>query len=542
VQEVKVNTYPENVQELLSQMKTKEEADQLISVIKAQMTINASQNGLSWFVPNGKIEELTRAVQYQEHKRVFVLPAANSVGKTAAAIALLGNIMWGSQSEWFRGGRIDNWKYPKKFWYISEHSTLKDFVCGVDDSSPSEIRKWFPRGRYEFQKAGQQFYSRLITDTGWVGSFKTYDMDQTQFESDKIGVCILDEPPPKAIYNAIQARLTLGGIIIMPMTPLSHSAWVKDDLVDNASEESAVFVLFADIESNCKEHGIRGILEHKEIERIIAGYDEEEVAARARGEFMHISGRVYKSLHPSTHNSLDVDPKEYNQNDYEIRMIMDPHDARPPMVAWVAVDTDGNMDVIEEYPRQQDGHKPFHQINYWTKSSKEVLRELRDIEIEHGWDPHKLRRYIDPNFGNKRDQLVGRTVKEQLRYLGRQQQVQWPFMFRSNINDSLVDGHTAVREMLKADADGHARLRFNKRCLNIWFQMNRYSIRPISVQKQEVDGRSEKVGEKWKDGADVVRYAVMSLKAKAPNPEEVEQEWFEEIAEANTPPSGRRRR
>lgn len=534
---------PPHIQSIVRAIRTKQQAQALAVVVFAQRDISQETNGLARFVPNGKIEKLINDVKSKEHKRIFIMPAANSLGKTAAAISILGNIIWGSQSEWFRGGRFDNWKYPKKFWYISEHSTLKDFVCGIDEDSPSEIKKWFPKGRYEFSKSGQEYFSRLVADNGWVGAFKSYNMSPKQFESDKIGVVILDEPPPKIIWNAILARLTLGGIVIMPMTPLAHSAWVKDDLVDKADAKSKISVLYADIEDNCKQHGVRGILEHSEIERILEEYDEEEKAARAHGQFMHLSGRVYKTLHPEIHYSLDIDPARYHQSRYDIMFIMDPHDSRPPMCGWFAVDQFGSVDCIEEYPRISDGHKPFHQINHWTRSSQEVLKEIRDIEIEHGWDPKLIRRWIDPNFGNRQDALVGRTVKEQLAYLGRQKDVNWPFTFWSNINDDITDGHTAVRELLKPNADGHVRLRFNRRCFNIWFQMNRYSIRPTGAAKQEIDGATEKVGEKWKDGADVVRYMAQALRAKRSEPVEEEQEWYEEISQANTPviAKGRRR-
>lgn len=208
---------------------------------------------LKYFIPNGAIEKLIAEVGQENGKWVYVLAASNSLGKTAAAIAMLGACIWGPPNKYFEYPRFQKWKFPKKFWYMSELSTLKEFVCGSGiDGDSSEIMKWFPEGRFSMAKNGKDYYSSLTTDNGWLGTFKTYDMDAKMFESDKIGVGIFDEPPPKQLYNAVLSRLTLGGIIIMPMTPLYSSAWVKDDLVDHAGEPgSPVYVLEGDVEQNC---------------------------------------------------------------------------------------------------------------------------------------------------------------------------------------------------------------------------------------------------------------------------------------------------
>jgi phage terminase large subunit-like protein len=228
----------------------------LATLARQELERRRRANPLKYFIPNGAIESLVNAIgEHQASgKFIFVLPAANSVGKSAAAIAILGAAMYGPPNEWFDFELFHNWPYPKKFWYISEQTTLKETICGIGegaDASTSEIRKWMPEGRYEFNKAGLEYFSHFVSDTGWTGSFKTFDQLPSKFESDKVGIIVLDEPPPEPIFNACLARLTLGGIIIMPMTPLFSAGWVADRLVNESNPNPHVYVLRADIEENC---------------------------------------------------------------------------------------------------------------------------------------------------------------------------------------------------------------------------------------------------------------------------------------------------
>jgi len=492
-------------------LKDPKKRDLVAELARQELARRKAENPLKYFIPNGAQERLVRAVGDAKYD-IYLLTAANSVGKSAVTINILGNIIWGAQSEWFDGARFNlPWPYPKKFWYISEQSTLKDFICGVDSGSESEIRKWFIPGRYEFAKSGLEFYSRLTTDNGWVGTFKTYDQDVGKFESDKIGVAVFDEPPPKAIYNAVTARLTMGGIIIMPMTPLFTSAWVQDEIYDKAASDSKIYVFTADIEENCRVHGKNGILDHDQIERIIARYDKDELDARAKGLFMHLSGLIYRGIHPAVHRpETGRRAKDYSQDEYRILCVCDPHDARPPMIGWFAVDRWENVTAIDEFPHQPE-FAPFHEIKNWSMTTPEVVKRLRDRERANGWDkPNKIVRVMDPNFGVKPIQAIGKTIKESYAHAGRQ--INYPMQFSTRVLDDIAAGHQLVRDMLSINADNDTRLRFLPECRNLWHSMTHYGWKPVSSKKMETDGQSEFVAHRYKDGADVVRYAIAYLR------------------------------
>ncbi len=512
--------------ELLATRHSPEEKQAIIKLAQNELAYQQKENPLRFFEPNGAIEKLITEVGSNDKKWIFVLPAANSVGKSAASINILGNIIWGSQSEWFQGKRFSKWTFPKKFWYMSEKDTLKNFVCGIDESTESEISKWFPRGRYSVQKAGYEYFSQLTTDNLWSGMFKSYDQEVKQFESDKIGVAIFDEPPPESIFNAVLARLTMGGIILMPMTPLTNSAWTLDRLVNNASQESDIFVLYADIEENCRTHGIRGRLEHSQIERIISFYDPEELDARAHGKFTHLSGLVYKNIHPATHRH-SFTPDHFKQSEFQIFNVVDPHDARPPFVGWFAVDKYKNAWGIDEYPNEM-----FHLIRSFNLTTPEICKIIKEREIANGWDGKKITRIMDPNFGNKPIQAVGKTTAEYFAACGRD--IDYSLWYNTSVNDDLFAGHRMVRDWLSVNADGETRFKIAENCQNIWYQLTHYSRNERKGRALEIHGPGENVSEKFKDGADVVRYFFMAM--RPPKKEEATQTkkpWYADMMEFN---------
>jgi len=170
--------------------------------------IREATNKVSLFVPNGAQENWIRLIGTHEdgvHPRTKVLSAANKIGKSASTIAILANIIWGPQSKRFDYPLFHKWPFPKVGWICSTESALKEIII-------PEMKKWFPVGRYEINKEGKTFDYHWVTDNGWQLFLKTYEQDQEKFESALLGLCIFSEPPPEYIYNAIPARMSMGGL------------------------------------------------------------------------------------------------------------------------------------------------------------------------------------------------------------------------------------------------------------------------------------------------------------------------------------------
>lgn len=489
-------------------------------------------NPLQGFIPNVAQEALIRAVgEPGENKHIiYMMPAANSLGKTAAAISILGNIFWGPQNRWFDLPRFREWPkdWPKAAWYISEQSVLKDTVCGITELSDCEIRKWFPRGRYRFMKSDYAFYSELTTDTGWSLSAKTYDQEVKKFAGKKCSVVVFDEPPPEQIFNEVVARLMTGGIIIMPMTPLYTAAWTAERLTEPGRKD--VWVLPSElcaIENNMRGKTERGFLDEDQIAAVIGNYDEDEKEARVLGKYMYLIGLVYKNVHADIHRHT-MEPGDFDQEEWKILNVIDPHTAKPDLTGWLAQNREtGLVRVVGEFPGQPE-FPPFHQIKATKLSTKDVAERIRAFEQDAGWDGALITRVMDPNFGNTKKGDTGMTTREYFRKIGKE--IGYSLNYSCDVNDDLMAGHRLVREYLHAEnpPDGgkpRAMLEIGMNCQNIWYAVTHYKFKKAGSEKAEADGPSEKVEQRVKDGNDIIRYGLMFLKNPGKKkPKEPEEE------------------
>jgi len=326
----------------------------------------------------------------------------NSWGKTAFIVNLLGNIIWGPQSEWFRIPLISRWPYPRHLRIISTAQNLED-----RGAFAQEVKKWWPPGRYESFRQGRQYDSLYKADNGFIIDCLTFDMDDEQFESTIIGLAIFDEIPPESKYKATVARLKKGGLIIFSLCPLEGSGWIDSEISDRADGKK-IKVFYGDISANCREHGIRGVLEHENIMRMIDLWDPMEVEARAHGKPLHLIGRVYNSFDYDVHT---VDGLLEDKRNYTWYFFLDPHDRRPPAAIWLGVDTTDDWWVVDEWPSQ-----PFHKIKNTDLTIKQIADIIKAKESDMGISPSM--RFMDPNWFNKVYPNSRLTVSEEYRQHG----------------------------------------------------------------------------------------------------------------------------
>lgn len=103
-------------------------------------------------------------------------------------------------------------------------------------------------------------------------------------------------------------------------------------------------VIEAGIEDNCKEHGVRGILEHNDIMNMIAEYDEEDKQARIYGKFQHLTGLVFKKFSRKIHV---IKPFFLNPKDWCTIELLDCHPRIPDALMWVAFDRQGRKIIAD---------------------------------------------------------------------------------------------------------------------------------------------------------------------------------------------------
>ena len=358
---------------------------QRVLEIKRELLRRQQSNRAKYFVPNGKSEQFIRMVG-EGKTFVSMFIGANGTTKTGTGAMILTNIIFGKQSDWFDYPIFNKWPYEKSARIISDPTTIRDKII-------PELKKWFPsneaknipQANYETSKDGKNFEAKWRTNTGWEIDILSNEQDLTEFESADRSLIWADEPMPKDRFTATVARTRLGGIIMLTYTPLFHSGWLKDWIDEkmelNTGSDTYVDYIEAEVEDNCIEHGVRGILEHKNIERMVRAYDPDEYEARALGKFGHLIGKVHKRFSRKVHV---IEPFTINERDFTVYMALDPHPRTPDHALWIAVDRKGTKFVCAELV---------------SEGGADLLAErIRSVEDRHSFRIQD--RIIDPSAYN----------------------------------------------------------------------------------------------------------------------------------------------
>ena len=208
--------------------------------------------------------------------------------------------------------------------------------------------------------------------------------------------CFFDEPPPENIYKASIARLRKGGICGIFATPLMGSAWLYDEIVANPQAEKQYrFFMEAEVEDACKIHGVRGFLDHEQIEKMVAQYKDEDMVSRVFGKFQHLVGLIFKEFDKEVHV---FKPFDLNSNDYCVYMSWDTHPREPEAIVWVAVDRKGRKYVVD---------------HLWSDApTPELVARVKAIDAKY----RVVRRFLDPSgfIEDKRtgDSFANRLARE----------------------------------------------------------------------------------------------------------------------------------
>lgn len=464
-----------------------------------------------FYVPNGKIEQLIRAIGEGKHF-IYIVSASNALGKSAAIQNIVANVVWGPQNPWFNHPRFQKWPFPKRIRVVTESSQV-----GETGTVDTEINKWWPKGKFRGFKDGKNYVCRYELDGKdgkWLMDKMSYEQDIKEFESNTIGLIIYDEPPPKSIFNAGISRLREGGISVVVMTPLSGAGWMFDELIDCPGKD--VFILYGELEDACKEHGIRGHLTHEHLQRQIdywKVHDPDSLTSRMTGKPSQISNTIFgKSLVREVHIVPDdLQPPMGSQ----FGVTTDPADGKPYAIGWWWVDPRGHVVFDDEWPKED-----------WLTilKTKPTLPRMEDYarifkDYERG-KPFEFR-IMDRHFGANRNVLTGRTLIDDFREL-----FQIDFSPSYNCEKEMEVGILKVLEYLAFDktrpinAMNCPRVYVKQRCKNIWRSLDKWA-RKVDPDKYVTAPDRESP---WKDFCDVVRYTLMrqpEVYVSKPFPQEV---------------------
>ncbi len=464
-------------------------------------------NPLKYFCPNGAQEKYIRTVAESTEKTkipVVLCTFANGVGKTTCSIHIPLNIIFGPQNGWFDYPLFHKWPFPKVIWYCSTAEALSETIEPMfDEVARPDL--WTER-KYTTDKKGKTHISKITFPNGWIINFKTYNQDPKTFESANVGLIIADEPAPEVIWKALKSRRRKGCVILLPMTPLYCPPYVIDEVQEASNQgKKGYYHVKADVYEACMKRGIRGHLDADIIDDMVEGYDEEEKQARAFGEFMYFSGRIYPNLSRSLHMSNSEDfPIPFRS---KILHIVDPHDSRPSAAIWAAKTPLGRFIIINETPTDTD--RPFWQQIRTDDVDAEVMLWA---SIEAGFKEEVSERILDRHFGW---QTRGQKNFAQ-DYLESSMKIGKVFTFQSSYigpskNEEIIYGHKRVRKLMKPMADGKPGLIIWDNCHHTWNGLSHYIRKHLKgVIAEDKIQADAPIVEKYKDFPDVVRYMACS--------------------------------
>ena len=354
----------------------------LLREIKEEEAHRLLYEKYKFYEPNGKCEEYIAKVGSGKNF-IILFSAANGVGKTAASANIVAHLIWGKDSpnKYFDYPLYKDFPYPKRGRIVSDPTNVEKNLIPT-------LKEWFPAGKYKTRKGNKTFESIWDCGDGWNFDIMTYEQDAKEFEAATLGWCWFDEPPTEPIFKATVARMRKGGVIFISETPL-YAAWLYDHIVANPDkslkEKGQRVYIEAGIESACKQHGIRGHLEHANIERMIAEYSEDEKQARIYGKFQHLVGLRYKMFSRNIHI---LRPFEIDKKQWVVYHALDTHPRVNDAGIWIAVDRKGRKIVVDElWTKCQGGTEELAQ-RIKTKNEKyRVVRKLLEpaafIEDQH---------------------------------------------------------------------------------------------------------------------------------------------------------------
>lgn len=386
--------------------------DKIRNAAKEQVLETVAQmaeKARSPYEPTGVQEDIIYSVGCGKYKIIAVFDN-NRAGKTTAVMNIAKNILWQHDPKWFGWWEGENlfkkWPYPEKSFRITGTTTA------VSDNGAvmTELKKWWPKGKYQLDKGGKSYYSNITTDSGWIGDVMTHEQDPKEFESKTLSLILSDEPVKPALVGPIASRL-MQGVWIIGATPINCGIFL--DMLDDLEEKGTrIKKLSASIYESDKETGKPnhlgtkcGLWTKKEINEYVATIPLDERPARIEGKVSNKSGKIY----PMYDDSFPVEArhvKTINLAGGFLRtcncyMSVDPSPKYYPFIKWYAVTPDNKVIVYNEFPSVKYlGGNFFDEIRH-TKQFNLSMEQLAGIIKAcdlRDFGGHVLARAIDPQY------------------------------------------------------------------------------------------------------------------------------------------------
>jgi hypothetical protein len=306
------------------------------------------------------------------NKRICMVFAGNRQGKTACGAV---------EHIWCATGT-----HP----YKKNKVPLKTAIVGPDFENHNKqilepkIKEWSPTNsirKIDRHQGGAM--KRIFWTSGSTTDFFSWDQDQMVFEGSDYDVVWFDEPPPAWIWKALwRSCVDRGGRMYMTGTPLM-SPWLYEifQQMKNHDDPLRDYVKFKR-NINAKNIGEGDEkLGMQRLEEFASQFTEEEKAARVDGDFVQISGLIFKDWDRSKHviDKFDIPVQ------WPIYESIDPHPNKKWAVSWMAIAPNGAKILL----------KSIYADGVIDEIANQIIYARGELPIKDGLQARIVRTFID---------------------------------------------------------------------------------------------------------------------------------------------------
>lgn len=343
-----------------SQQKSK--AIRLISQLRSKQSELLSQARALQKNPNWiKQKELAQATRELEAYRDWLKPEAAMVTANPKQVRAI-DAFWGPErpqiltliganqsGKTYCGGRMcfiphlrDEAKAGSVYWCVAPNFE-KSVAKQQDEFWKGAPRQLLGDATYDPKNGFGQVRPTLILDPKdrkVVVRFKTvaqWDDDPRSYESEEVSGVWIDESCPEELHDALLPRIVArGGFMIY--TTIPNVPWMHDRFEESPPGSGVEYIKLGILDNQQN-------LDSKVIDTMFATMSEEEQQMRLYGNFLFLSGLVYKEFNKGVHVC-----KPFKIPDYWPKWrALDWGNASPTACIWAAISPAGTMYVYREY-------------------------------------------------------------------------------------------------------------------------------------------------------------------------------------------------
>lgn len=354
---------------------------------KVEADLNEMLGLLSTGIRNPKPNNL----QYKPHDKQKLFHSSVAKGRQYIGGNRSGKTTGGINEDiWWLTGRHPFLDLPKA--PIFGRITTVDFKNGATKIILPQLRQWLVpsdliNGSWEDSWNGQTHTLTLANDSQL--EVMSYDQELDKFAGVPRHFIHFDEEPPEDIFKECMARLSdYNGRWWMTMTPVEGMTWTMEQIYEDKSGLIQVIEVNTHDNPYLSEQGVRDLE---------TGYDEDERAIRIGGQYIAISGLVFKVFDAERHVIPPgiPDPKEYT-----IYMSLDAGYNNPTAIYWHGVNNKtGQVVTFAEHYRSE-----------WTVQQHAEFIKAKEKELLDNYLIIPFLRIADPAI-KQRQQTTGHSIQ-----------------------------------------------------------------------------------------------------------------------------------